>query len=45
MSFSDLSLKPESSVRYQVDNLRSVCGKIQDYFGGPYRISKGIGED
>jgi len=42
MSFSDLSLKPESFVKYQVDNLRSVCEQFQIILEGFTGLAKGL---
>jgi hypothetical protein len=42
MSFSDLSLKPKSSVEYQVDNLRSVCEQFQIILEGFTGLAKGL---
>jgi hypothetical protein len=42
MNFSDFSLKPESSVGYQVDNLRSVCEQFQVLLEGYTGLVKGL---
>jgi hypothetical protein len=42
MSFSDFSLKSKPTVRYQVDNLRSICEQFQILLEGYRGIAKGL---
>jgi hypothetical protein len=42
MNFSDFSLKSRPAVRYQVDNLRSICNQFQIILEGYRGLAKGL---
>jgi len=42
MNFSDFSLKSKPAVRYQVDNLRSICEQFQILLEGYRGLAKGL---